>query len=109
MGKFGGDTDNWMWPRHTGDFSMFRIYTSPDGKPAECSADNIPMKPKHHLPISMDGVKEGDFTMIFGYPGSTDRYLSSYGVKQAVDLYNPSVVEVCDLKLAIMKNIWMPM
>ncbi len=104
VGKFGGDTDNWMWPRHTGDFSMFRIYTSPDGKPAEYSADNIPMKPKHHLPISLDGVKEGDFTMIFGYPGSTDRYLSSYGVKQAVDLYNPSVVEVRDLKLAIMKK-----
>ena len=104
VGKFGGDTDNWMWPRHTGDFSMFRIYTDAEGKPAEYSADNIPMKPKHHLPISMDGVKEGDFTMIFGYPGSTDRYLSSYGVKQAVDLYNPSVVEVRDLKLAIMKK-----
>jgi hypothetical protein len=104
VGKFGGDTDNWMWPRHTGDFSMFRVYTSPDGKPAEYSADNIPMKPKHHLPISMEGVKEGDFTMIFGYPGSTDRYLSSYGVKQAVELYNPSVVEVRDLKLEIMKK-----
>ncbi len=104
VGKFGGDTDNWMWPRHTGDFSMFRIYTGPDGKPAEYSEENIPMKPKHHLPISMEGVKEGDFTMIFGYPGSTDRYLSSYGVKQAIDLYNPSVVEVRDMKLAIMKK-----
>ncbi len=104
VGKFGGDTDNWMWPRHTGDFSMFRVYTAPDGSPAEYSAENIPMKPKHHLPISLDGVKEGDFTMIFGYPGSTDRYLSSYGVKQAIDLYNPSVVEVRDLKLEIMKK-----
>lgn len=104
VGKFGGDTDNWMWPRHTGDFSMFRVYTNPDGKPAEYSAENIPMKPKHHLPISLEGVKQGDFTMIFGYPGGTDRYLSSYGVKQAVDIYNPSVVEVRDVKLAIMKK-----
>lgn len=104
VGKFGGDTDNWMWPRHTGDFSMFRVYTSPDGKPAEYSEDNIPMKPKHHLPISLDGVKEGDFTMIFGYPGSTDRYLSSYGVKQAVDKHNPTVVKIRDVKLDIMKR-----
>lgn len=104
VGKFGGDTDNWMWPRHTGDFSMFRVYTDKEGNPAEYSEENIPMKPKHHLPISLDGVKEGDFTMIFGYPGSTDRYLSSYGVKQAIDIYNPSVVEVRDLKLDIMKK-----
>ena len=104
IGKFGGDTDNWMWPRHTGDFSLFRVYTAPDGSPAEYSEDNIPMKPKHHLPVSMDGVKEGDFTMIFGYPGSTDRYLSSYGVEQAINLYNPSVVEVRDRKLEVMKK-----
>ena len=104
VGKFGGDTDNWMWPRHTGDFSMFRVYTDADGKPAKYSEDNIPMKPKHHLPISLDGVKEGDFTMIFGYPGSTDRYLSSYGVKQAVDKHNPAVVKIRDIKLDIMKK-----
>lgn len=104
VGKFGGDTDNWMWPRHTGDFSMFRVYTGPDGKPAEYSEDNIPMKPKHHLPISLDGVEEGDFTMIFGYPGSTDRYLSSYGVEQAVDKHNPAVVKIRDIKLDIMKK-----
>lgn len=104
VGKFGGDTDNWMWPRHTGDFSMFRVYTGPDGKPANYSEENIPMKPKHHLPISLDGVKEGDFTMIFGYPGSTDRYLSSYGVKQAVDKHNPAVVKIRDIKLDIMKK-----
>lgn len=104
VGKFGGDTDNWMWPRHTGDFSMFRVYTAPDGNPAEYSADNIPMKPKYHLPISLDGVKEGDFTMVWGYPGSTDRFLSSHGVKQAIDLYNPTVVKIRDLKLKVMKS-----
>lgn len=104
VGKFGGDTDNWMWPRHTGDFSMFRVYTSPDGKPAAYAEENIPMKPKHHLPVSLSGVKDGDFTMVWGYPGSTDRYLSSYGVKQAVDLYNPTVVQVRELKLEVMKT-----
>lgn len=104
IGKFGGDTDNWMWPRHTGDFSLFRVYSGPDGKPADYSEDNIPLKPKHYLPISLDGVKEGDFTMIFGYPGSTDRYLSSYGVKQAIEKYNPTVVKIRDLKLDIMKK-----
>ncbi len=104
VGKFGGDTDNWMWPRHTGDFSMFRVYTSPDGKPAAYAEENIPMKPKHHLPVSLNGVQEGDFTMVWGYPGSTDRYLSSFGVKQAINLYNPTVVEIRDLKLKVMKT-----
>lgn len=92
IGKFGSDTDNWMWPRHTGDFSMFRVYSSKDGKPAEFSKDNIPMKPKHSLPISLKGVKNNDFAMVIGYPGTTDRFLTSYGVKQAIDVYNPSVV-----------------
>jgi hypothetical protein len=68
IGKFGKDTDNWQWPRHTGDFSLFRIYMSPDGKPAEYSEENIPFKPKHHLPISLKGIEKGDFTMILGYP-----------------------------------------
>ena len=104
VGKYGGDTDNWMWPRHTGDFSMFRVYSGQDGKPAEYSADNIPLEPKHHLPINMKGVKEGDFAMIMGYPGSTDRYLSSFGVKQAIDIKGPTVVEVRDVKLATMKQ-----
>lgn len=104
VGKFGGDTDNWMWPRQTGDFSMFRVYSGPDGMPADYSEDNIPLKPKHHLPVSLDGVADGDFTMVMGYPGSTDRYLSSYGVKQAVDLYGPAVVRVRDLKLDVMKK-----
>jgi hypothetical protein len=81
IGKFGGETDNWMWPRHTGDFSIFRVYANPDGSPAKYSPDNVPLKPKHHLPISLDGVNENDFAMILGYPGSTDRYLSSYGVE----------------------------
>ena len=92
IGKFGADTDNWMWPRHTGDFSVFRVYTDKNGKPAEYSKDNIPMKPKHYLPISLKGVKNNDFAMIIGYPGTTDRFLPSAGVKQAIDIYNPSVV-----------------
>ena len=79
MGKFGGDTDNWMWPRHTADFAMFRIYTAPDGSPAPYSADNVPLKPKHHLPVSAKGIQDGDFAMILGFPGSTDRYTTSYG------------------------------
>ena len=102
IGKFGGDTDNWMWPRHTGDFSMFRVYAGPDGNPAEYSKDNIPMKPKYHLPISLDGYKEGDFAMILGYPGGTDRYLSSFGVELAINTSNPSVVKIRQEKLDIM-------
>ena len=104
VGKFGGDTDNWMWPRHTGDFSLFRVYAGKDGKPAEYSADNVPLKPRHFLPISMSGVKEGDFSMIFGYPGSTDRYLSSFGVDQAINQTNPLRVKIRQKKLDIMKE-----
>ncbi|MCQ2327527.1 MAG: S46 family peptidase [Bacteroidales bacterium] len=92
IGKFGSDTDNWMWPRHTGDFSVFRVYTDKNGKPAEYSKDNIPMKPKHFLPISLKGIQNNDFAMVMGYPGTTDRFLPSAGVKQAIDIYNPSVV-----------------
>lgn len=104
VGKYGGDTDNWMWPRHTGDFSMLRIYADENNEPAEYSETNVPFQPKRHLRISMDGVSEGDFTMVMGYPGSTDRFLSSWGVEQALSLYNPSVVEVRDLKLTTMKK-----
>ena len=104
VGKYGGDTDNWMWPRHTGDFSMFRIYSDADGNPADISDSNVPLVPKHHLPISLNGVKEGDFTMVFGFPGSTDRFLTSTGIEQAINLYNPTVVEIRDRKLAIMKE-----
>ncbi len=104
IGKFGGDTDNWMWPRHTGDFALLRIYADADNNPADFSQENKPYAPKRHLKVSLDGVKSGDFTMVMGYPGSTDRYLSSYGVEQAINIYNPSVVEVRDLKLKTMKK-----
>lgn len=104
VGKFGGDTDNWMWPRHTGDFSLFRVYMGKDGKPAPYSKDNVPLKPKHFLPVSTSGVKEGDFTMIFGFPGRTNRFLSSYGVKLALDISNPSIVKIRDKKLKVMKQ-----
>jgi len=104
IGKFGGDTDNWMWPRHTGDFSLFRVYAGADNKPAEHSADNKPYQPRHHLPVSLKGVNDGDFTMVWGYPGSTDRYLSSWGVQQAIDYYNPTVVEIRAKKLEILKK-----
>ena len=104
IGKFGGDTDNWMWPRHTGDFAMFRIYTAPDGSPAEYAEENIPMKPKHHLPISLKGIEKDDFAMIWGYPGGTQRYLSSWGVKQTVEKTSPTIVDVRDKKLDIMRK-----
>ena len=104
IGKFGGDTDNWMWPRQTGDFAMFRVYTGPDGKPAEYSPDNIPMKSKHFLPVSIAGVEQGDFTMTFGYPGTTDRYLTSFGVEQAINKKNPTIVEIRDAKLAVLRE-----
>ena len=103
IGKFGGDTDNWMWPRHTGDFSMFRVYTGPDGEPADPSEANIPFKPKWHFPVSLNGVKEGDFAMVMGYPGSTDRFLCSQGVKLALDIEQPSRVEIRAKKLDIYK------
>ena len=104
VGKYGGDTDNWMWPRHTGDFSMLRIYADADNKPADYSESNVPYTPKRHLKISMDGVDQGDFSMVMGYPGSTDRFLSSWGIEQALALHNPSVVDVRDLKLRTMKE-----
>ncbi len=104
IGKFGGDTDNWMWPRHTGDFSMFRVYTGPDGEPADPSEANIPFKPKWHFPVSIAGVKEGDFAMVMGYPGSTDRFLSSQGVKLALDIEQPSRVKIRGKKLELMKQ-----
>ena len=105
IGKFGGDTDNWMWPRHTGDFSMFRVYMSPDGKPAEYSPNNVPLKPKHHLPVSLDGVKEGDFAMILGFPGSTDRYLTSWGIDLALSKKNPTMIKIFQTRLETLKAI----
>jgi hypothetical protein len=104
IGKFGGDTDNWMWPRHTGDFSMFRIYTSAQGEGSLFSKDNVPMKPKHVIPVSLKGVEKDDFSMIWGYPGTTDRYLTSYGIKAAIDQSNPTVVDIRTHKLDVMKE-----
>ena len=102
LGKFGGDTDNWEWPRHTADYSIFRVYAAKDGSPAEYSANNVPMKPKWSLPVSLKGVKEGDFTMIYGYPGGTNRYESSYGVQLATDINNPTLVKLRDMRLKYM-------
>ncbi|GAB3222527.1 S46 family peptidase [Hymenobacter seoulensis] len=102
IGKFGGDTDNWAWPRHTGDFSIFRIYAGPDNKPAPYSAANKPFKPRHYLPISLNGVQPGDFTMVFGFPGRTNEYLTSWGVDETYSLSNPAKVKVRDAKLRIL-------
>ncbi len=104
IGKFGADTDNWMWPRQTGDFSFFRVYADSVNKAAEYSTQNVPFKPKHFLPISIDGIEKGDFTMIMGYPGRTDRYLSSWGVKLAVDQTNMTIVNIREEKLRIMRE-----
>lgn len=103
-GKFGGDTDNWVWPRHTADFSMFRIYAGKDNKPATFSTENVPLKPRHSLPVSIKGVKEGDYAMVMGFPGRTNRYLTSYGVEQAISLEQPKIVDVRAKKLEIMKK-----
>lgn len=104
IGKFGGDTDNWMWPRHTGDFSVLRVYAGPDNKPADYSAENVPYKPKHFLPVSVKGIKNGDFSMTMGYPGSTERYLTSFAVEQAYKNDNPTIVKLLGERLNIMKE-----
>ena len=102
IGKFGGDTDNWEWPRHTGDFSVFRVYANATGKPAAYNINNTPLKPKKFLPVSIKGVKNNDFAMIFGYPGGTNRYETSYGIKLATDINNPSLVKLRDMRLKYM-------
>ena len=102
IGKFGGDTDNWEWPRHTGDFSIYRIYMDKNGKPANYSPDNVPLKPKYFLPVSIKGIKDGDFSMIWGYPGSTNRYESSYGVKLKTDIENSALVDLREMRLKYM-------
>jgi hypothetical protein len=102
VGKFGGDTDNWEWPRHTGDYSIFRVYMSADGKPAKYSESNVPLKPKWYLPVSLKPLKDGDFAMIYGYPGSTNRYESSYGVNLAIETNNPTLVKLRDVRLKYM-------
>jgi len=104
IGKFGGDTDNWMWPRHTGDFSMFRVYCAPDGKPAKYSKDNIPYQPKEFLPVSIKGVDKGDFAMVMGFPGQTERYMTSFGVKEKIDILNPAAIKIRTKKLDLMKK-----
>lgn len=104
IGKFGGDTDNWMWPRHTGDFSIFRIYSAPDGSPAEYSENNVPLKPRHHLPISLKGYEKDDYAMIWGFPGSTDRYRTASGIDYALEYFNPIIIEVFGKVLEIMKT-----
>ncbi len=101
IGKFGSDTDNWVWPRHTGDFSLFRIYADKNNRPAPYSPDNVPYKPKHFFPISISGIKENDFTMVMGYPGRTQEYLPSVAVEQIVNTLNPAKIEVRDAALKV--------
>ena len=103
IGKFGGDTDNWMWPRHTGDFSMFRIYADKDNNPAEYSKDNVPYTPKKYFPISIKGIKKNDFTMVMGYPGHTTEYLPSYAIEYITKYKNPAIINLREQKLNIMK------
>ena len=104
IGKFGGDTDNWEWPRHTGDFSVFRVYADSENKAAPYSVNNKPYTPKKSLPISIKGIKNGDFSMVYGYPGRTDRYLTSYGVKMATEKTNPTIVKLRDIRLKAWKE-----
>jgi hypothetical protein len=104
IGKFGGDTDNWMWTRHTGDFSLFRIYAGPDGKPAEYSRNNVPYQPKHHLPVNLNGINPDDFTMVFGFPGRTTEYLTSFAVNTIIEETNPHRIKIRDKKLAILNE-----
>ena len=102
VGKFGGDTDNWEWPRHTGDFSVFRVYADAAGKPAKFAEGNKPLKPKWYLPVSLKPLKDGDFAMIWGYPGGTNRYESSYGISLSTDINNPTLVKLRDMRLKYM-------
>lgn len=101
IGKFGSDTDNWMWPRHTGDFALFRIYADKNNRPATYHKDNVPYSPKHFLPISLDGVEENDFTMVFGFPGTTNEYLPAVAIEQIVEVLNPAKIEIRDHTLKV--------
>lgn len=101
IGKFGSDTDNWVFPRHTGDFSLFRIYADANNRPATYSKDNVPYKPKHFLPVSLDGVAEGDFTMVFGFPGRTDEYLPAVAIEHITKEFNPSNIEIREAALKV--------
>ena len=104
IGKFGGDTDNWMWPRHTGDFSIFRVYAGKDNRPAEYSPENVPYKADKWLEISLDGVEEGDFGMIMGFPGSTERYMTSYEIDYMLEVENPQRIYIRGERQAILRK-----
>ncbi len=104
IGAFGGDTDNWEWPRHTGDFALFRVYTAPDGTPAEYDPENIPLRPRHHLPISIRGVQENDFAMVLGYSGRTERYLTSFGIDYRLENMYPVRIDIRRKKLDIIEE-----
>ncbi|SEH76038.1 Peptidase S46 [Paenimyroides aquimaris] len=101
IGKFGSDTDNWVWPRHTGDFSLFRIYADKNNRPAKYSKDNVPYTPKHYFPVSINGVEQDDFTLVYGYPGSTQEYLPSFAVEQIINDLNPAKIEIRDKALKV--------
>ena len=101
IGKFGSDTDNWVWPRHTGDFSLFRIYADKNNRPAAYSKDNVPYTPKHFLPVSLDGIAEDDFTLVFGYPGKTNEYLPSVAINQIANELNPAKIEIREQALKV--------
>ncbi|MGL5112020.1 MAG: S46 family peptidase, partial [Flavobacterium sp.] len=101
IGKFGSDTDNWVWPRHTGDFSLFRIYADKNNRPAAYSKDNVPYTPKHFLPVSLDGIAEDDFTLVFGYPGRTNEYLPSVAINQIANELNPAKIEIREQALKV--------
>ncbi len=104
IGKFGGDTDNWVWPRHTGDFSLFRIYVDKNNEPADYSPDNVPYKPKYHLPVSLKGADKGDFTFVFGYPGTTQEYLPSFAINMITEHENPVAIRLREKRLEIYDN-----
>jgi len=104
ISDFGSLTDNWMWPRHKADFALFRVYMSPDGEPDEYASDNVPLKPKHYLPVSIRGVEKGDFAMILGYPGSTTRYMTSYGIEELLDVTHPNRIKIRGRKLELMNE-----
>ena len=103
IGKFGSDTDNWEWPRHTGDFSVFRVYSGPDGKPASYSKENIPLKPKHWLPVSIKNLNKGDFAMVMGYPGRTNRYMTSFEINEQLQIVHPDRIKIRGIK----QDIWL--
>ena len=104
IGKFGGETDNWIWPRHTGDFSIFRIYAGRENYPADYSEDNVPYKPLYHFPISLKGVREGDFTLVLGYPGTTTEYVPSFHIDMIRNIINPKMIEIRTRKIEIMET-----